>query len=296
MCHRIVPITLEEAQDLAEQMARGGRAFARPDDQGRWRKPPADAYPGSAIPVIVSARGLAFVEMRGRAQTKAPGGTASPGCSPAPVGEPAPEEAPPVSQPEREAQLPDPMLQAVVLSWGFWGQKAPARADIRRAAAHGEDARPDDQVARQLGTRPQGAKLVFNTRLDTALRQLSDGRGMWAEAMASGRCLVPVRAFFERGGRDVRFTMPGAGAFLLAGVAQGGQLSVVTTDANAAVSPVHARMPLVLGRGESAVWLRGCPEQLAALGDRSGIRLASDQPAEARPPIDQPDEARPSGS
>lgn len=74
---------------------------------------------------------------------------------------------------------------------------------------------------------------VYNTRIETALDQLRRGRrGMWSQAIAQGRCLVPVRAFYEphatetvaseRTGRPVRrqyrFRLPGAGAFLLAGV------------------------------------------------------------------------------
>lgn len=247
MCHRIVPITLEEAQDIVEQMARGGRAFARPDGQGRWAEAPADAYPGSPVPVIVPGGSLAFAE-----------GAEGAGLA---------------------GQAEDPGLKALVLSWGVWGRPASGQPPVRTAPPSSEPPAPDRPSAPREGARPQGAKLVFNTRLDTALRQLSEGRGMWAGAMASGRCLVPVRAFFERGGRDVRFSMPGAGAFLLAGVAQGGRFSIVTTDANAAVSPVHGRMPLVLERGESAAWLDGGPGLLAALGDRSGVRLASDPPA-----------------
>lgn len=39
---------------------------------------------------------------------------------------------------------------------------------------------------------------VFNTRMEFALEQLRlGGRGMWAKAIAQGRCLVPVRAFYE---------------------------------------------------------------------------------------------------
>lgn len=134
---------------------------------------------------------------------------------------------------------------------------------------------------------PRGGRPIFNTRLETALAQLRDGRGMWAEAMASGRCLVPVRAFYEghrtervpsaRTGRPVRrqyrFRMAGARAFLLAGVQEGGRLSIVTTRPNAQVSPVHDRMPLVLGPGESALWLSG---DAASLADRGRIALVSE--------------------
>lgn len=129
---------------------------------------------------------------------------------------------------------------------------------------------------------------VFNTRIESALEQLRRGRrGMWARAIAEGRCLVPVRAFYEssatervmseKTGRPVRrqyrFRLPGARAFLLAGVREEGMLSIVTTAPNASVAPVHDRMPLVLGPGESSVWLG---PDFASLADRSGIVLASE--------------------
>lgn len=129
---------------------------------------------------------------------------------------------------------------------------------------------------------------VYNTRIETALGQLRRGRrGMWADAIAKGRCLVPVRAFYEshateavaseRTGRPVRrqyrFRLPGAGAFLLAGVHHEGQLSIVTTAPSADVALVHDRMPLVLGPGESGVWLG---PDFARLADRGGIQLATE--------------------
>lgn len=133
----------------------------------------------------------------------------------------------------------------------------------------------------------QERRLVFNTRLETALEQSRTGRGMWAGPIHHGRCLVPVRAFYEthatqrvaspRTGRAVRcpyrFTVPCSGVFLMAGVSAGGRFSVVTTLPNGAVAPVHDRMPLVLGPGESADWLVGSPSALAALADRSRIHL-----------------------
>lgn len=133
---------------------------------------------------------------------------------------------------------------------------------------------------------PKGGRPVFNTRIETALAQLREHRGMWVEAIARGRCLVPVRAFYEshatervrseRTGKPVRrqyrFRLSGARAFLLAGVCLGGRLSIVTTEPNAAVAPVHNRMPLVLGPGESSVWLGPDFESLA---DRSRIALVS---------------------
>ena len=129
---------------------------------------------------------------------------------------------------------------------------------------------------------------VFNTRIESALEQLRRGRrGMWARGIARGRCLVPVRAFYEshatervpseRTGRPVRqqymFRLPGARAFLLAAVREGDRFSIVTTKPNASVAPVHDRMPLVLGPGESSVWLG---PDFARLTDRNHIALTSE--------------------
>lgn len=126
---------------------------------------------------------------------------------------------------------------------------------------------------------------AFNTRIESALEQLRRGRrGMWAKAIAEGRCLVPVRAFYEghmterieseRTGRPVRrqylFRLPGARAFLLAAVREGNRFSIVTTRPNANVAPIHDRMSLVLGPGESSVWLADGFERLI---NRSNITL-----------------------
>lgn len=126
---------------------------------------------------------------------------------------------------------------------------------------------------------------VFNTRIESALDQLRRGRrGMWARAIAEGRCLVPVRAFYEghmtervpspATGKPVRrqymFRLHGARAFLLAAVQMDGMFSIVTTNPNASVAPIHDRMPLVLGPRESNVWLGS---GFAALSNRSEITL-----------------------
>ena len=126
---------------------------------------------------------------------------------------------------------------------------------------------------------------VFNTRIESALEQLRLGRrGMWSKAIAEGRCLVPVRAFYEghmterveseRTGRPVRrqylFRLPGARAFLLAAVREGDRFSIVTTRPNTSVVPIHDRMPLVLGPGESGVWLG---TGFAELADRGKLAL-----------------------
>lgn len=192
-------------------------------------------------------------------------------------------------------------------------EEAQAVLDARGTGRHGippveepdptRDARPGSQVPLYV---PDGAgdlrvatlswgfpldgkpHAVFNTRIESALEQLRRGRrGMWTRAIAEGRCLVPVRAFYEshatekvtseRTGKPVRrqyrFRLPCARAFLLAAVQTDGCFSVVTTAPNASVSSVHDRMPLVLGPGESNIWLG---PDFARLTDRNHIALTSE--------------------
>ena len=127
--------------------------------------------------------------------------------------------------------------------------------------------------------------LVFNTRLDTALAQAHSGRGLWATPITRGRCLVPVRGFYENWtrsndrSRQVRFTLPGSQVFLLAGVQHEDRVSIVTTEPNADVGLFHQRMPLVLAPGESSVWLG---PDFARLADRSHIHLSATPEEDAR--------------
>lgn len=120
--------------------------------------------------------------------------------------------------------------------------------------------------------------------MEFALEQLRlGGRGMWAKAIAQGRCLVPVRVFYEeraeseKSGRPVRrqylFRLPGARAFLLAAVREGDRFSIVTTRSNASVALIHDRMPLVLGPGKPSVWFSPV---FAGLANRNAISLISE--------------------
>ena len=186
-----------------------------------------------------------------------------------------------------------------VLNQRAGGTRGHAIADVTRPDPL-FDAYPGSQVPVYL-PRPDGGlevarltwgfplegkgKAVFNTRIESALSQLRNGRrGLWYNAIVKGRCLVPVRAFYEghmgeraiskRTGKPVRrqylFRLPGARAFLLAGVQSEGRFSIVTTRPNDDVAAIHDRMPLVLGTGESSLWLG---PDFARLSDRSGIKL-----------------------
>lgn len=122
-------------------------------------------------------------------------------------------------------------------------------------------------------------RLIFNTRIETALQHLRTGTGMWTHPINAGRCLVPVRCFYEswtinppRRSTQVRFEMKPYPAFLLAGVYDRDRFSVMTTEPNEDVRGMHSRMPLVLGPGESSIWLSS---DFASLVNRSHIRLTA---------------------
>lgn len=127
--------------------------------------------------------------------------------------------------------------------------------------------------------------VVFNTRIESALA----GGGMWDAAMREGRCIVPTLGFYETHTSEMarnpqserivkqryHFTVPGDEnpVMFLAAVQQAGRFSIVTTQPNAAVSPVHNRMPLVLAREELGLWMEG---DCSGLLDRRSISLRAE--------------------
>ena len=198
MCHRIVPVQMDELQMALDLYATTGHAHIPKDNPV-----PKDVYPDAKLATIV----------------KEPKGG----------------------------------LAAQELVWGF------------------------------ASTQPKRQGRIFNTRLETALSQLRDGYGMWVDPITRGRCLVPVRAFYESWTEPgstapgekvaVRFASETHRIFLLAAVMRNGEVSIVTCSPNADVGPIHSRMPLVLGPGESSIWLGpGFPK----LADRSQIHLSAE--------------------
>lgn len=276
MCHRVAPVLFKELQLALDLYAQTGHARIPRDNPV-----PKDVYPGAKLATIVLAR---------------PG-----------------EGIPSPSRQSTSSQSRSPLpLQAQELVWGFSRQDdgQPNERQLTRAGRSAGSSRPTGPsdpsgLNRPTGpnrsfgsSRPAGVsrstgpkrRLVFNTRLDTALYQLRNGRGMWAQPIAEGRCLVPVRAFYESwtrpgspdptGKSAVRFSMSGHGIFLLAAVANENEVSIVTTEPNSDVSRVHSRMPLVLGPGESSIWLG---PDFAQLADRSSIHLAAELVAPPAP-------------
>ncbi len=109
---------------------------------------------------------------------------------------------------------------------------------------------------------------TFNARSETV-----STKPAFRDAFSSGRCLVPVRGFFEwqqMGGRKIPWyiTLRDEEIFSLAGICdrwalQGGMtidtFSVVTTRANELMAEIHntkKRMPVILPASAEKIWLR----------------------------------------
>lgn len=124
--------------------------------------------------------------------------------------------------------------------------------------------------------------VVFNTRIESAAKQT------WQESMQHRRCILPVPAFFEthreetypspKTGKPIKrqyeFRIPGQEVIFIGCTWRGSTFSMVTTDANADMAPIHHRMPLIVRQEELPLWFGPDYQQLA---NRSKIRL------EARP-------------
>ncbi len=122
--------------------------------------------------------------------------------------------------------------------------------------------------------------VVFNTRIESA------GKPLWRDSLTHRRCLVPALSFFEPHQsemalsprtqkpikRPYEFTLPGRGVLLMAAIWKEDWFSILTTEPNASVAPIHPRMPLVIAQDEIDTWLHG---DYGKLVDRSGIKLTT---------------------
>lgn len=105
----------------------------------------------------------------------------------------------------------------------------------------------------------KGLGVVNNTRSDNLE---SD---MWREAIAQRRCLIPVASYYEwtgpKGHKQTHLFRSSKNEWLwMAGIweespAHGPSFSMLTTEANALVSPIHHRMPAILTPHEQKEYL-----------------------------------------
>lgn len=102
---------------------------------------------------------------------------------------------------------------------------------------------------------------IINARSETA-----GDRPMFRKSLYERRCVFPTTGFFEWGTTDggkkqkYRFNLPGTKALYLAGLwnefAGEEKCVILTTAANASMSSIHDRMPVVLRREEVDRWVQ----------------------------------------
>ena len=106
---------------------------------------------------------------------------------------------------------------------------------------------------------PSTGPRPFNARAETVAEKASF-RGAWRHR----RCLIPATAFFEKGQRIVP---EDGGSFWIAGLwerwlgADGSEIdtcTVLTTEANALIRPLHDRMPVLIPAGLEEAWMAPC--------------------------------------
>lgn len=124
--------------------------------------------------------------------------------------------------------------------------------------------------------------VVFNTRIESA------DKPTWRDSMEHRRCVLPVPTFYEssqsetfpspKTGKPIKrqyeFRVPGQDVILIGCTWRGDAFSMVTTEANADMAPIHHRMPLIVRQEELPLWLG--PDYMR-LADRSMIRLEAER-------------------
>ncbi len=104
--------------------------------------------------------------------------------------------------------------------------------------------------------------LLFNTRVETAA---GPKENMWSDSYRCRHCVLPATRFDERNTEKLTidgyvpsrcsFTQKGNAPFFLAGIWRENRFSLLTCAPNSVVSPVHNRMPIVMGIPEAVQWL-----------------------------------------
>jgi len=171
----------------------------------------------------------------------------------------------------------DPALDAAPARWNVAPQ-----ADVAAVSEpHLEPGRRRLSVYR-WGLVPWWAKdPSIGTRAFNAKAETLTGKAMFRGAVLKQRCLIPVDAFYEwapaaksdpaRRKQPWCFKAPGSGLLLLGGLWERWRprndesavplftCTILTTEANDLVRPVHDRMPVLVAEADIAEWLAAEP-------------------------------------
>lgn len=136
----------------------------------------------------------------------------------------------------------------------------------QRVIVVGRDAEGEQVVrAATWGFRPRWLPADRKAPINARSESVAD-KPMFRGAFRKGRCLVPADGWYEWQDRSQGpklphfFRRPDDAVFWFAGLAAtdaGGDrtMAILTTDANAAARPVHARMPVVLDDDAAPAWI-----------------------------------------
>lgn len=101
-----------------------------------------------------------------------------------------------------------------------------------------------------------GKQLLINARCETVNQKRS-----FSDSVKMRRCVIPARHFYEwdREKNKVTFEHQDQSAMYMAGfyncVKNEDSYIILTTEANESMSPVHDRMPLILGQDQIRSWI-----------------------------------------
>lgn len=124
---------------------------------------------------------------------------------------------------------------------------------------------------------PYKKGLIINARAETVRE-----KNLFADSIMNRRCLIPASGFYEWNQYKARFrfTRPDDELLLLAGIYHEEQgnphYTILTTQANESMIPVHDRMPVMISRDEITPWLND-NERLSDFLERPQVRLVCEQ-------------------
>jgi putative SOS response-associated peptidase YedK len=110
----------------------------------------------------------------------------------------------------------------------------------------------------------EGRGPLINARAETVARL-----PLFKDSFLSRRCLVPADGFYEwrkenGNNQPFRIGFKGGIPFAFAGIWCESGFTLVTTDANAKLAPIHHRMPVIVAAEDYATWLDAREESAGA--------------------------------
>ena len=103
---------------------------------------------------------------------------------------------------------------------------------------------------------PKGKGVLINARSETVTEKY-----MFRDALQRRRCIIPAAGFYEwdHSKNKVRFLRKDASILYMAGIwtpsQEGNRFVILTTAANASISKVHHRMPVILEENQIKDWI-----------------------------------------